>query len=287
MTAVASSDILEGVVLLEPAAHVPSAPMPEVLRLSAVVKEYPMRRGAPRRVLDGIDLAVTQGEFVAVLGPSGCGKSTILRLAAGLEAPTSGTARRGFDDAVVAARHRGVGLMSAKHALLPWATIASNVAAAFERVGRRVDNDRVTHLLDVVGLADVADARPHQLTAEGRQRASLARALVLGPKTLFLDDPFGAFDPATRRRLDDDVRNACAHDGVAVLFVGAAVDEAVAVADRVVVLGGAPGRIKEIRSIEFAHPRRSDLLGSAAFERIVAELTRSVHDEADTIDLRR
>ncbi len=286
MTATVSTDILHTIAQLAPAARVPLAPVPEVLRLNDVVKEFPMRRGAPRRALDGLDLTIARGEFVALVGPSGCGKSTILRLAAGLETPTSGTVKLGRENPVAVARHLGLAVASQKAKLVPWATIASNIAAPFKAAGRQVNHARVGALLELAGLTEFANARPHQVPAAMRHVALIARALALEPKILLLDDPFGALDPQTRRSLDIDLQSICAREGIATLLVTRAVDEAVFLADRVVMMSETPGRVEQTRVIEFERPRRPDLVSSPEFHRAVGDLSGVVNERLDVVDLR-
>jgi NitT/TauT family transport system ATP-binding protein len=250
------------------------------LRLEQVVKDFRLRRGESVRALDSVDLEIGKGEFVALLGPSGCGKSTILRLAAGLEQPTSGTVSVAGAPPGEMARRHGLGVAFQDHALLPWATVESNVAIPFKVARRPVDTERVADLLELVGLTEFAKARPRQLSGGMRQRASIARALVLEPKMLLLDEPFGALDAVTRRKLNIELQSIWARDHVSTLLVTHAVEEAVFLADRVVVMSARPGRIETVRTIDFERPRRPELLRSPEFHAIVDELTASLdlHD---------
>ncbi len=285
MTDTVITDILQTIDLIEPAVGVPEAvaPVTDALRLTNVVKDFPLRRGEAFRALDRIDLTIAKGEFVALLGPSGCGKSTILRLAAGLEQPTSGTVMLGNDEPVTVARRQGLGVAFQDHALLPWATVAANVAVPFKVARRRVDHDRVADLLELVGLTEFANARPRQLSGGMKQRASIARALALEPEILLLDEPFGALDAVTRRRLNIELQNIWARDHVSTMLVTHAVEEAVFLADRVVVMSAKPGRVEEIRTIDFERPRRPELLQSPEFHHVVDELTAAL-DENSYVD---
>lgn len=258
----------------------PAASTSADLRLSQVVKDFQLRRGEPVRALDSVDLEIGPGEFVALLGPSGCGKSTILRLAAGLEQPTSGTVSVGGAAPVEMARHQGLGVAFQDHALLPWATIESNVSIPFKIARRPVDSERVAELLELVGLTEFAKARPRQLSGGMRQRASIARALVLEPKMLLLDEPFGALDAVTRRKLNIELQSIWTRDHISTLLVTHAVEEAVFLADRVVVMSARPGRIETIRKIDFERPRKPELLRSPEFHEVVDVLTASLdlHD---------
>ncbi len=269
-------DILQTLTTLEPAARVPRRSIPHALRLSNVVKEFPVRRGEPVRPADGVDLTIARGEFVALLGPSGCGKSTILRLAAGLERPTSGTVRVGGDAPGCVARRHGLGLATADDALRSWATIEANVALPFRSTQRRVDHARVAELLEVFGLTEFANARARHVSDDLRRRASIARALVLQPGLLLLDDPFDALDARGRRRLVTEFRRAWAREPVSTLFATNSVDEAVYLADRVVVMGPRPGRIRTVRTIDFERPRGPELFESPDFRRVADDLVGAV-----------
>ncbi len=286
MTAAVSSDILDGIVHLEPAAHVPSAPVFEALRMTSVMKEYRTRRGALRRALDDFDLTMARGEIVAVVGPSGCGKSTILRLAAGLETPTSGEVWLGRRNTAVNARQVSLGVMCQKPALTSRGTVRVNVAAPFEVSGRPVDHERLTHLLEPVGLSEHAAAHPRQLAAEMRQRVSLARNLALEPSVLLLDEPFGALSPDAQRRLVFDLQAIVASERLAVLIVTSDASDAVLLADRVVVMRDRPGRVATVKHVGFSRPRREELMQSDDFHSVVDELGRAMEGGPAILDLR-
>ena len=249
------------------------------LELKGVTKRFTLGRRSSVTALDDVDLEVDSGEFVALLGPSGCGKSTILRLLCGLEEPTDGEVRiDGQHPSELVAAHR-LGVAFQEHALLPWATVEQNVALPFKVAGRPVDRDRVASLLDMVGIAEFASARPRQLSGGMRQRASIARALALRPDVLLLDEPFGALDAVTRRRLNVELQDIWATDQVTTLLVTHSVDEAVFLADRVVVMTGRPGRIRTIRRPDFGRPRGPEVLRSAEFHALVDELTAELDSE--------
>ncbi len=189
-----------------------------------------------RPVLDGIDLDVSTGEIVAVVGPSGCGKTTLLGLLAGLLAPTTGT---------IEVTAGPLAYVFQEPALMPWRTVAGNAGLLAEVAGVPAPERRrrVTNALALVGLDEVADALPHTLSGGMQMRASLARALATDPALLLADEPFGALDEITRTRLDVELARLARKRGLTVLMVTHSVDEAVVVADRVVVLGGHPGRV--------------------------------------------
>lgn len=249
--------------------------------LTDVVKDFRLRRRESVRALDKMSFDVGEGEFVALLGPSGCGKSTVLRLAAGLEEPTSGTVTLGGGSPLAVARRQGLGVAFQEHALLPWATVAANVAIPFNVARRPVDHERIRGLLELVGLADFADARPRQLSGGMRQRASIARALILEPEILLLDEPFGALDAVTRRHLNIELQRIWTRDQISTMLVTHAVDEAVFLADRVVVMSARPGRVQMIHEVRFPRPREPELLRSPEFHEIVDELTASLDAAPD------
>jgi sulfonate transport system ATP-binding protein len=189
-----------------------------------------------RQVLRDIDLEIAAGEIVAILGPSGCGKSTLLRIAGGLDQATQGDALidgeavRPFD------RRSAVGFQEPR--LLPWRTIASNVALGLPRgTAKATGREQVARLLDLVGLADFADHRPREVSGGMAQRTSLARALARNPAVLLLDEPFGALDALTRLKMQDLLLDVHAAEPATVLLVTHDVDEALQLADRVILLG--------------------------------------------------
>jgi NitT/TauT family transport system ATP-binding protein len=253
-------------------------PSAGAITLRGIVKEFPLRRGTALRALERLDLEIARGEFVALLGPSGCGKSTVLRLAAGLEQPTDGEVLvEGRSPAELIRAHR-LGVAFQEHALLPWASARSNVALPFRVAGRQVDRERVDALLELVGLAGFEDARPRQLSGGMRQRVAIARALALEPDVLLLDEPFGALDAVTRRRMNLELARIWMEQQITTLLVTHDVDEAVLLADRVVVMTGRPGRVRHVQQVEIPHPRGSDVTRDPEFHALVDRLTGMLDD---------
>lgn len=251
--------------------------MPEIvapaIALRGVVKEFPLRRGSAVRALDGFDLEIAHGEFVALLGPSGCGKSTVLRLTAGLEEASGGTVEvEGRAPAELVRTHR-LGVAFQEHALLPWASAWSNVALPFRVAGRPVDRERVDALLSLVRLDGFEQARPKQLSGGMRQRVAIARALALEPDVLLLDEPFGALDAVTRRRMNLELARIWSEQRITTLLVTHDVDEAVLLADRVVVMSGRPGRVRHVQEIGIPRPRGTEATREPAFHALVDLLT--------------
>ncbi|WP_291043777.1 ABC transporter ATP-binding protein [Herbiconiux sp.] len=251
------------------------------LVFDSVEKSYGSSRTAVK-ALTRFSLTVAEGEFVAVLGPSGCGKSTALRVAAGLEPLDSGAVSVAGESPARLIREGGLGVAFQDNALLPWLTVAANIELPYRLTGRPVDRGRVAELIALVGLSDFAASRPSQLSGGMRQRVSIARSLVLSPRVLLLDEPFGALDAVTRHRLNTELARILDAERSTTLLVTHSVEEAVFLADRVVVMTGRPGRVKLETSIPFGRGRTKEIQTSGAFLAIVAELTAALDaDDAD------
>ncbi len=257
----------------------PQSGKPAIL-LSDIVMRFRLDAGTEVTALDHMSLDVANGEFVALLGPSGCGKSTILRLAASLDAPTAGRVElAGRPPSELVKAHR-LGVAFQDHALLPWLTVAANIALAFKVAGRPVDHQRVTELIRLVRLEAFRDARPKQLSGGMRQRVAIARALALNPELLLLDEPFGALDAVTRRQMNLELQRIWFEERVTTLLVTHAVEEALFLADRVIVLSGRPGRVTRIVEVPFSRPRTPDLTRSAEFHRLSDDLAGALETAA-------
>ena len=235
----------------------------------------PRRKGAApesRAVLRDVSLTIDAGEVVAILGASGCGKSTLLRIAGGLDAPTAGSAR--IDGTPVAGIDARCAVGFQEPRLLPWRSLADNVALGLPRGLERSEGaQRVARLLELVGLEASAALRPREVSGGMAQRASLARALARNPGVLLLDEPFGALDALTRLRMQDLLLEVHAAAPTTILLVTHDVDEALQLADRIILLGGEDGRegatIRRVVTVPGARPRDR---GSAALAELRAEL---------------
>ena len=208
------------------------------------------------QALQDVDLSVGENEFVCLLGPSGCGKSTLLNLVAGFERPTAGHLL--FEGRPVRAAGPDRGVVFQDPTLFPWLTVAQNVDFGLRNLGLgTAERRRITdRFVSLVGLADFARARPHQLSGGMKQRVQLARVLALNPRALLMDEPFGALDAQTRDRLQDQLLDIWESHRTTVLFVTHNVEEAVYLADRVVVLAPAPDGITADVPISIARPRK-------------------------------
>jgi NitT/TauT family transport system ATP-binding protein len=209
--------------------------------------------------IDGLDLNVTAGQFLAILGPSGCGKSTLLRLIAGLDAASSGRVALGAGAKIAY-------VFQDAH-LLPWRTVLNNTALPLELLGvsRSQRLAAAEAALKQVGLADAMDRYPNQLSGGMRMRVSLARALVTEPTLLLLDEPFAALDEITRQKLDEQLRELWQNRGLTVIFVTHSTSEAVFLADRAVVLTARPARLVADHPIDLPPLRQAPLRGTAQF----------------------
>jgi NitT/TauT family transport system ATP-binding protein len=217
------------------------------VEISAVDKVFETRTGQVQ-ALDTIDLTVAAGEFVSLIGPSGCGKSTLMRLVADLDEPTGGRISVFGKSARKARLDQEYGIAFQSAGLLPWRTVAANVALPLELhgVASAARSSRVAELLEMVGLSDFADRYPDQLSGGMQQRVAIARSLAEQPRLLLMDEPFGALDEMTREKMQSDLVRISAETGAAVVFVTHSIPEAVFLSDRVVVMSPRPGRIREI-----------------------------------------
>lgn len=238
---------------LSGAPGVPVEGVPKVA-IEGVSKQYDSR-GGPVRALSDVSLSVRPGEFCCVVGPSGCGKTTLLRTVAGLEEPDSGSVLVDGDPVIGPGLDRG--MVFQEYALFPWRTVRGNVRFGLDRPACDCSDceARVRELIDLVGLGGFADAYPKELSGGMKQRVGIARALAVDPEILLMDEPFGSVDARTRDRLHAELLDICDRTGQTVLFVTHDVDEAVALANRVAVMGATPGTVRSTVTVDLPRPR--------------------------------
>nr|WP_261971651.1 ABC transporter ATP-binding protein [Prosthecodimorpha staleyi] len=225
--------------------------------------------------LEDVSFSVAPGGFTSLLGPSGCGKSTLLRVVADLIAPSEGRISVLGTSPAEARRGRSLGFVFQDAALLPWRTALQNVELPLEVGGRRAlpaGAATPKELLALVGLSGWENSYPHELSGGMRQRVSIARALLGGPRLLLMDEPFGALDEFTRDRLNAELRRIWAETGTTILFVTHSVYEAVFLADQVLVLAANPGRVAALQPIELPRNRELAVRDTPEFVAIAARL---------------
>jgi NitT/TauT family transport system ATP-binding protein len=244
------------------------------VELTKVSKQY----GNGRVVLDALDITIAKGEFVTLLGPSGCGKSTVLKLVAGLTAPSSGSIQ--VDGMTPTNARETVSYIFQDATLLPWRTVRHNVGLGLELEGvngsRR--KDKTSTLLGLVGLEHVADAYPRELSGGMKMRVSIARALATSPRLLLMDEPFAALDEMTRDRLNEEILRLRAQEQWTAIFVTHSVAEAIFLSMRIVVLAANPGRVHAIVPVEFPFPRTAALRSTPGFGDLVLRVSRTLRE---------
>jgi sulfonate transport system ATP-binding protein len=226
------------------------------LSIEHISKSYPLD-GADRLVLKDVSFAVGQNEILGIVGASGCGKSTLLRLIVGLDADYRGSiVRHGLQPT-----SKRIGMVFQDHRLYPWLTVEANVGLALDNTSLSASarREKIRHYIELVGLQDFSKAYPRQLSGGMAQRAAIARALAQEPEVLLMDEPFGALDSILRMRLQEELLAIWERNRVSIIIVTHDVEEALYLADRVIVMEPNPGRIREIIDVNLSRPRdRSD-----------------------------
>ena len=218
-------------------------------------------RGVAKRfgavvALEDLSLSVARGEFVVVVGSSGCGKSTLLNLFAGFEAPTAGAVL--LDGAPITDVEPRCGMVFQNYALFEWLTVAQNIGFG-PRMGGRADAGRVADLLRLIDIEEFADHYPTQLSGGLKQRVALARTLANQPEVLLCDEPFAALDAMTRQVLQQELSRIVRHEERTCVFITHSIDEALLLADRIVVMSARPGRVKQSLDNDLPRPRTADV----------------------------
>jgi NitT/TauT family transport system ATP-binding protein len=255
---------------------------PTAITLSHATKAFPTREGGSYTAIRDVDLTVGQGEFVTVVGPTGCGKSTTLSLISGLQAATAGEVT--VDGAPVTGIPDGLGYMFQTDAVLPWRSVLDNVASGprYRGATKAEARDTARGWVEKVGLAGFEDYHPHQLSGGMRKRVALAQTLINEPSILLMDEPFGALDVQTREHMQDLLLELWSGTGAAVVFVTHDLTEAIALADRVVVMTAGPATVKDAVPVSLERPRRvEDIRLTPEFTALYRDIWESLRVEVE------
>ena len=256
--------------------------VPPLIELIGATKRFPSGSGSVHTAVRDLSMTVQPGEFVAVVGPTGCGKSTTLSLVSGLQPPSAGRVRVNGDD--VKSIPDGVGYMFQTDAVMPWRSVLDNVASGprFRGVSKADAREQAVDWIARVGLAGFEKYYPHQLSGGMRKRVALAQTLVTEPKILLMDEPFSALDVQTRALMQDELLRLWSGTGAAVIFVTHDLEEAIALADRVVVLTTSPATVKDVFDVGLPRPRKVEQLRiTEDFLRIYREIWESLRVEVE------
>jgi NitT/TauT family transport system ATP-binding protein len=247
-----------------------------ILEVKQLSKSFATEQGEIEALRD-INFKVHRREFVCVIGPSGCGKSTLIRILAGLETHSAGEVL--LDDKPVTGPGRDRGMVFQNYSLFPWLSVKRNVMFGPEMSGhsRGAAEQHALQWLDLVGLAKFADVYPHQLSGGMRQRVAIARALVNEPRILLMDEPFGALDAQTRSKMQTHLLDIWKNLDITVLFITHDLDEAIYLADRILVLKAHPGELQEVIEVPVPRPRSGAQIGSPEFRATKARLEALIH----------
>ena len=242
------------------------------VKIDNVRKVFNTRKGE-MVALNGVSLDIHDNEFISVVGPSGCGKSTLLNIIAGLTAPTDGKEVTGTGT------ERGV--VFQQYALFPWLTVKKNVMFALEMRGikKQAAQEEAMKYLEMVDLAKFADHYPKELSGGMKQRVAIARAYAAEPEVLLMDEPFGALDAQTRTQLQTELLNTWEHKKKTCFFITHDVEEAIILAQRVVIMSARPGRIKEIVEVNIPYPRNQETKLTPEFNELKNRIWSQVYQE--------
>jgi NitT/TauT family transport system ATP-binding protein len=246
------------------------------IELSHVSKSYSSSGNTPTTILSDINLSVARGEFVSLLGPSGCGKSTILKLISGLTPTTSGTVA--VEGMTPINAREVVSFIFQDATLLPWRTVEANVGLRLEleHLPKDLRREKVSALLELVGLSHAAKSYPRQLSGGMKMRASIARALSTRPRVLLLDEPFAALDEMSRDRLNEEILRLQQEQGWTGLFVTHSVAESVFLSSRILIMAPHPGRVAHEIPIDLPYPRTAETRSLPAYEDLIAHVSKTL-----------
>ncbi len=248
------------------------------VKIDNVRKVFNTRKGE-MVALNGVSLDIHDNEFISVVGPSGCGKSTLLNIIAGLTAPTDGKVYCDGKEVTGTGTERGV--VFQQYALFPWLTVKKNVMFALEMRGikKQAAQEEAMKYLEMVDLAKFADHYPKELSGGMKQRVAIARAYAAEPEVLLMDEPFGALDAQTRTQLQTELLNTWEHKKKTCFFITHDVEEAIILAQRVVIMSARPGRIKEIVEVNIPYPRNQETKLTPEFNELKNRIWSQVYQE--------
>jgi NitT/TauT family transport system ATP-binding protein len=257
-----------------------AAPSDAILVADDIVVHFETPEGTITAV-DNVSFKVGPGEFLSVIGPSGCGKSTLFNVIGGLLSDHGGVVSVAGE--TISGPHKSIGMVFQEESTFPWRTVTDNVAFPLELIGMARNNrvERARHFVKLVGLDGFENRYPGELSGGMRQRVSLARTLASEPKILLMDEPFAALDEQTRLLLGDKVLQIQQQLKQTTLLITHNITEAVQMSDRILVMTYRPGRVKRIVDIKLPRPRTSEIVGSEAFGRYVAEIWNDLREEAN------
>ncbi|SFM41717.1 ABC transporter ATP-binding protein [Methanolobus profundi] len=245
------------------------------VRVSNVSRRFTKDNDTSTLALDNVSMEVNDGEFVCFIGPSGCGKTTLLRIISGLDKPDKGEVY--LDDRVIDAPGPDRGMVFQEYSLFPWKTVIENIIFGPQMSGikKKEALEDAEKYLELVGLQQFRDSYPYELSGGMKQRVAIARALANEPSVLLMDEPFGALDAQTRNILQQELLEIWEKNNITILFVTHSVDEAVFLADKIVLMSARPGKIKEVIDVGLPRPRdRTSLEANTLRERILRSLVR-------------
>jgi NitT/TauT family transport system ATP-binding protein len=247
-----------------------------LLEFKGVAKSFSDQKLRKFRALEDVSISLNQGEFLAIIGPSGCGKSTLLRLAAGLDFPTSGEVI--FSGTPVSHPSPERGLVFQAYNSFPWLSVWENIAFGLRRESAAERKTEISQWLEITGLSEFADSYPKTLSGGMRQRMALARSMIMNPKLLLLDEPFGALDEHTRERMQQLLLRTVAASSCSIIIVTHDVREAILLSDRVIQMSPRPGTVQNIFSSALPKPRSREQMKTPEFIALHQEIVDQLRE---------